>query len=104
MEGAELSRGAGLSLPRKLDEQHDSQSSQQIKDQEFVHLLPQPSLPALRKEVTGQKDLRTQEAKGEASKFPNRKPMRSLQSFLWGSSVFSNIPTHVLKRRGVLAL
>lgn len=71
--GAGLLRGAELSLSRKLDEQHDSQTSQQIKEQEFVHFLPQPSLPALRKEVLGQKDLRTQAAKDQEPKSPNRK-------------------------------
>lgn len=43
-------QGAGLLLPRKLDEQRDCQAGQEIKQQEFVHLLSQASLPALRKE------------------------------------------------------
>lgn len=39
---------AGLSLQRELDEQHDGQAREQIEEQELVHLLPQPSLPALK--------------------------------------------------------
>ena len=42
--------GAGLSLPRKLEEQDDRQAGQQVKQHEFVHLLSQAGLPALREE------------------------------------------------------
>lgn len=59
--GAPCGRGyrvGGLSLARKLKEQHDSQTCQQIKHQQFIHLLSDPSLPALEMEATSQRDLR----------------------------------------------
>lgn len=78
MGGALSERGgaaaeSGLSLQRELDEQHDSHTSQQIKKQESVHLLSQPSLPALRKENRSQKDLRTQAPEAQASESRNHK-------------------------------
>lgn len=62
---------AGLSLPRELDEEHYGQASQQIKKQEFVHLLPHPGLPALRKEERGEDGLRTQAPRGPSIRLPS---------------------------------
>lgn len=81
-------RGAGLSLSRKLDEQRDCQGSQQIKEQKFVHFLAQDSLPALKKEEIGQKNLRTRAPGGPRVRVSTSQAYETLSILSLGVLVF----------------
>lgn len=83
-------RGAGLSLSRKLDEQRDCQGSQQIKEQKFVHFLAQDSLPALKKEEIGQKDLRTRAPGGPRVRVSTSQAYETLSILSLGVLVFKH--------------